>query len=510
MSAHVSQFIPDDSRDQLYAYDDHYEVMRGHSLIDDISANDSEGITLPYLYQARAYQVPVWDAFFPDIKLNPLAEAVKRIVLVWHRRAGKDKTCVNLLISKMVERKGYYLYLLPKQTQARKVIWKGIGKEQKDPKTGEIIPGVKFLDHFPEALIANVNNTEMTVEFINGSICQLGGSDSYDAMMGTNPIGIVFSEYSLQNPMAWDYFRPILAENDGWAIFEYTPRGKNHGYHMNEQAKTLAKKDGSGWFQQLLTVTDTKAIPLAAVEAESDAGMSDEMIQQEFYCSFDAYNKGSIFGKQIQLAWKEKRIKHVPVTPGIPVSTFWDIGVSKGSANKNTIWFAQLVDGQARVVHYYENDDEGLPHYLAYINAWAKERDVSFGLHWAPHDIQVREWTSKKKRIDTAKAAGITFKQVPNIPKADGIEAAKAFISRCSFDETQCKTGITCLTDYSYKYDEETKVFSLEPIHNWAAGGSDSFRMMAVAWKDELMKPIPKAPIMGAQATPTNDWSPFG
>ena len=504
MSAHVSEFIPEADSDALYRYDDYYEINRGGQLIDDNQDAANDAIVLPYLYQARNYQVPIWDAFFPS---DPLVDAVKRACMVWHRRAGKDKTCVNLVVSKMVERVGYYLYLLPKQTQARKVIWKGQGKEQKDPETGEVIPGVKFLDHFPPELIKNVNNTEMTIEFLNGSICQLGGSDSFDAMMGTNPIGIVFSEYSLQNPLAWDYFRPILAENDGWAIFEFTPRGKNHGYFMHDQAKALARKDGSGWFHQLLKVSDTHAIPMEAIEAEREGGMSDEMIDQEFFCSFDAYNKGSVFGKQIKLAWSEKRIKHVPITPGVPVSTFWDIGVSKGSANKNTIWFAQLVDGQAHVVHYYENDDQGLPHYLAYLNNWAKDHDVTYGLHWAPHDIQVREWTSKKKRIDTAKDAGIIFKQVPNIPKADGLEAAKAFITRCSFDEEQTKVGLACLTDYSYKWDDDLKIFSREPVHNWAAGGSDSFRMMAVAWKDELMKPQPKfnKPI----PIPQDDWSPF-
>jgi len=33
----------------------------------------------------------------------------------------------------------------------------------------------------------------------------------------------------LQDPRAWDFIRPILAENGGLAVFNFTPRGANHG-----------------------------------------------------------------------------------------------------------------------------------------------------------------------------------------------------------------------------------------------------------------------------------------
>lgn len=482
MAASVSEYLPDHLGaidGARYQYDDAYEIARGIEIIEDLpSANDA--VTLPYLYKPRDYQIPIWRAFFPQ---DPLVEAIKRAVLVWHRRAGKDKTCVNLVVSKMVERVGYYLYLLPKQTQARKVIWKGIGKETKDPDTGEITPGVKFLDHFPPELIKAVNNTEMTVEFWNGSICQLGGSDNFDAMMGTNPIGIVFSEYSLQSPLAWDYFRPILAENGGWAIFEYTPRGKNHGYFMHKRGQKLSNKKNSNWFHQLLTVEKTKAIPLEAIEEERGSGMSDEMIEQEFYCSFDAFNQGAVYGKQIKLAWEEERIGFFPAVPGVKVFTFWDIGLSKNNAN--AIWFAQLVDNQVRIVNCYVIEDEGLPHLMSYLEEWKQKHDVSYGKHWAPHDIDVREWTSKKKRIDIAREKGINFSVVPNIPFDDGIEATRIFLKRCVFNEEACEDGVSALTEYHYKYDDERKRYGDKPYHDWSSNAADALRMMAVAWRDQ-------------------------
>ncbi len=42
---------------------------------------------------------------------------------------------------------------------------------------------------------------------------------SGNSIVGTNPYGCIFSEYALQDPRAWNFVRPILTENKGWAIF---------------------------------------------------------------------------------------------------------------------------------------------------------------------------------------------------------------------------------------------------------------------------------------------------
>ncbi len=172
----------------------------------------------------------------------------------------------------MLQRVGVYWHMLPLNTQARKVVWDAIDRE-----------GRRVIDQvFPLPLRKSVNSTEMKIELWNGSIWQCVGSDNYNALVGSNPVGVVFSEYSLADPASWDFIRPILAENGGWALFIYTPRGKNHGYTLYNTA--LA----AGWFVQKLTVDDTKAVPLGVIEEERRAGMSESMIQQEFYCSFEA------------------------------------------------------------------------------------------------------------------------------------------------------------------------------------------------------------------------------
>ncbi|HKZ39413.1 MAG TPA: hypothetical protein VJ044_00535, partial [Candidatus Hodarchaeales archaeon] len=140
----------------------------------------------------------------------------KRAVCVWHRRAGKDKTLLNLCVKKMMERVGTYYYFFPTYEQGRKILFEGIDKD-----------GFKFLDHIPKETRKRTTSQPMCVELINGSTLWIIGTDKIDSIVGTNPVGTIWSEYSLQDPKAWGYIRPILEENGGWAVFNFTSRGKN-------------------------------------------------------------------------------------------------------------------------------------------------------------------------------------------------------------------------------------------------------------------------------------------
>ena len=235
-------------------------------------------ITIPYNFTPRLYQEPFLRAMDSG--------KYKRAVEVWHRRAGKDKVFINFVSKKMWERVGIYYYFFPTYRQGRLILWDGIDRD-----------GFKYMDHFPESLREKTRNDEMKIIMQNGSIFQIVGTDNIDSVMGTNPVGCVFSEYSIQNPIAWDYIRPILSENDGWAVFNFTPRGRNHAYILAQ----MAKQNPAWWFEQL-TVDDTKrpdgshVISPEIIQAERDAGMSESMIQQEFYCSFDAMLEDCFFG----------------------------------------------------------------------------------------------------------------------------------------------------------------------------------------------------------------------
>jgi hypothetical protein len=101
-------------------------------------------------------------------------------------------------------------------------------------------------------LIASINQQEMRITLKNGSVYQIVGSDNPDALRGAGIKGVVFSEYAEQSPVAWDTIKPMLLATNGWAMFNFTPKGQNHAYDLYE----MARKDKT-WFTQILTVDDT-------------------------------------------------------------------------------------------------------------------------------------------------------------------------------------------------------------------------------------------------------------
>jgi hypothetical protein len=219
-------------------------------------------ITIPFKFRPREYQLPF---------LKALDRGIKRAVIVWNRRSGKDKVCFNYMVKRACERVGTYFYFLPEYTQARKVIWDNIDND-----------GFKMLDHIPKELIKKTNDTTLKIELINGSIIQLLGADTFaKSGVGTNPIGVVLSEYSVNNPEVWNFIRPILAVNGGWAIFNFTPRGQNHAFKLLEIAK-----QNTDWFWEVLTVNETKVLTPEEIAKERQEGMSEAMIDQEYYCKF--------------------------------------------------------------------------------------------------------------------------------------------------------------------------------------------------------------------------------
>jgi len=400
---------------------------------------------------------------------------VKRACLVWHRRAGKDSTSLNFTAKEMFKRKGNYWHLFPKQTQARKAIWNGINSD-----------GQSILDQvFPEPVRARTSSQEMMIELKNGSTWQLAGSDNYDSLVGANPVGVVFSEWSLCDPNAWAYIRPMLAENGGWAVFIYTPRGKNHGYTLYNMARKADE-----WFCQNLTVNDTKradgspVISPEAIETERAEGMEEALIQQEFFGSFEAQIPGAYFADQLQQAKDQNRVGRIPIEPSLQVHTAWDLGIS----DSMSIWFFQAMGKEIRLVDYYESNGKGMEHYIQYLTQWADRNGVIFGQHLAPHDIEVRELTSGRSRKDVARDMGITFRTVQRPrTKIEGIQAIRRMFPRFWIDDERAEQGYACIASYHREWDEKHQRFRDQPVHDWASHGADALQTLALGWRDTMI-----------------------
>ena len=416
-----------------------------------LAESDFSVVQVPHNWEPRDYQMDGWAA---------LESGIRRACFVWHRRAGKDSVGLNYMVTATQKRVGTYWHMLPTLRQGRKIVWQGITKD-----------GRAFLDFWPEDLIRKKRDDEMMIELTNGSIWQVVGSDNYDALVGTNPVGVIMSEYSLSVPSAWDFIRPILAENGGWAAFLYTPRGRNHGYDLYQMAKNNPK-----WFCQLLTVDDTDAISDEAIQEEREAGMAKALIDQEFYCSFDAPLVGSYYGDEMAQALKDKRITNVAHDPAVPVETWWDLGIGDDTA----IIFVQRVGLEIHVIDAYAATGKKLSHYAGVLQKKATTREYVYSDHIFPHDVKARELIAGVSREKVLRQLGIKPVVMPRHDIDDGISAVRNTLGNCWFDEQNCGDLIEAMRQYRKIWDEKRKMFADSPYHDWSSHYADAFRTGAM------------------------------
>jgi phage terminase large subunit len=327
----------------------------------------------------------------------------------------------------------------------------------------------------------------MMIHFKNGSTWQLMGSDKFDALVGAPPAGIVFSEYALSNPSSWAYLRPMLLENGGWAIFNSTVRGSNHFYKLGE----FSRHDPGWFFQQLdadksgVFTPEQLASELLELQAEHGEEWGRAIWLQEYFNDPSAPVRGAYFAAQMVQADKAERITRVPWDPALLVHTSWDLGIN----NRTVVWFWQTVGAEIRAINCRAYMGTGLPEIIADLRTLG----YNFGQHYAPHDSKVRELGSGKSRKEIAQGLGMTWNIVPQVGLLSGIDQVRVMLPRVWFDADACRDGIEALRLYRTEYDDERKVYSPSPLHDWTSDYADSVRMFAVGTQGKApdRRPIP-------------------
>jgi len=389
-------------------------------------------------------------------KFEKAMKTRKRAVLCWARRHGKDYACWNYLIMEALEKKGTYFYVFPQFAQARKAIWDAISEK-----------GLNYLDLIPNEVIAKKLTQEMKIHLVNGSIIQFLGSDRFDVLRGTNPCGVILSEYAYQNPNVWTLvLDPILAKNKGWAIFNSTPNAKNHFFDLYN----YAMENPEEWYVSKVTNEDTGFVDQKELDKKITQGMSPEFIEQEYNCSFEVGVVGSYYGRCLRDAEKDGRVGHVPYDANCLVYTAWDLGFS----DQMVILFYQKRGNEILIIDYYENQGYQLAHYLNIL----RQKDYVYGKHYAPHDAKAHDRTGNTF-IQIAREQGFDFEVLPNSYSVlEGIEKVRGMFPRMFFDKVKCEYLLRCLLEYHADYDQKLHIYKNVPKHNWASHAADSLRYL--------------------------------
>jgi hypothetical protein len=401
-----------------------------------------------------------------------------RAIAIWPRRHGKDDLALHYTACAAHERVGVYWHLLPQQNQARKAIWDAV-----NPHTGRR----RIDDAFPKELRDTTREQDMLIRFKSGSSWQVIGSDNYDALVGTPPIGVVFSEWALSNPHAWSLIRPILAENGGWAIFITTPRGRNHAYRMFEMGKA-----GNEWFAERLIATETGVFSQTTLDNERRELMiergdedGEAIYQQEYMTSFSAGLPGAYYAKTIDKLEGEGRITSVPYNPQFQVHTAWDLGRNDQTA----IWFMQRHGTGWAVIDYLANTSVGIDWYVKEVRA----KPYNYGEHLMPHDAENEQLVSATGSIaDTAESMGLKgIRVVPRTASvANDINEVRQILPLCWFDKEKTEKGVDALRSYRRVWDEKLHAYQDRPLHDWASDPADAFRTFAVGKPVDRQAPV--------------------
>jgi len=402
-----------------------------------------------------------------QLRVHELLDGKRFAVVVAHRRFGKTVAALNHLIREAVlneKETPRYAYIAPTYGQAKRVAW-------------------DYLVKYTTPLGGTNNISELRVDFWGRRI-QLYGSDNPDSLRGQFFDGVIIDEVGDQNPKIWtDIVRPALTDRKGWCLFIGTPKGHNHFKELRDRAE---KEEGWGLLE--FKASETGVVDETELKAAKNE-MGESKFRQEFECSFDAPIEGSYYGEMLNELEEKKHMQEIPREELSRTFTAWDLGMG----DSTSIWVAQLVGTEVRLIDYYENHGVGLDHYVK----WIKDNDYSKAEHILPHDVRVRELGTGKSRLEMLEDSGLEVKITPRMGLDDGIQAVRSLLPRCWFNVPKVQNGLNCLRNYRRDYDEKRKIFYERPLHDWSSHGSDSFRYLALGLDEghsTWSKPINQTP----------------
>lgn len=377
--------------------------------------------------------------------------------LVCHRRAGKTVAAVNELALRALlsEKKApRYAYIAPFYRQAKDVAWVYLKEAVKD-------------------FVVRIRESELRVELPNGAWITLYGADNPDALRGLYLDGVVLDEYGDARPSLWgQVVLPCLADRKGWALFIGTPKGKNHFYQIHKRSQ-----EEKGWFSMVLKASDSGILDDEEL-GEMRRQMSEEEFEQEMECSFTAAIIGTYYASIIQKMEQSGQISAgvVKYDHSYPVKVACDLGRKDNTA----MWFWQETPAGIAIIDYYENQGEGLDHYIAHLNGLGYRYEEI----WLPHDAVAKTLATKRSTIEQMLDAGFPCRKVPRLDVQHGIDAVRKVLPAVMIDQDKCFAGVEALRAYSRAYSELTKSFAISPKHDWSSDGADAFRYLSLVVQD--------------------------
>ncbi len=350
----------------------------------------------------------------PQKEIHKAIKDNRWVTAICHRRMGKTVCAINQLIHSALncnKENPQLAYIAPTYSQAKRIAW-------------------GYLKDYTRPLGGIANESELRVDFLGRRI-SLYGADSPDALRGIYLDGCVIDEYGDVHPSLFtEVLRPALSDRLGWALFIGTPKGSNHFKELRDFADNPSNE---GWAPKEFKASETGLIPDAELK-DAEKAMGQSKYDQEFEISFDSPLIGSYFGEIIKDIGTRNHIREIPSEASTGKFTAWDLGMS----DSTSIWVAETIGGEVRLMNYYENSGESLNHYIE----WLDEKGYRDYIHIMPHDVAVRELQTGKSRYEFLTDAGLNIEIAPKSSVEDGIQAVRRLLPNCWFNKETTKHGV--------------------------------------------------------------------
>lgn len=385
--------------------------------------------------------------------------------MVCHRRAGKTVASIVELVMRGIyskKKRPRYAYIAPLLKQGKKIAWEYLkeytqGLEKKKPSESEL------------SVVLRHNDAEISIY----------GADNPDSFRGQYFDGVVLDEYGDMSPSVWGkVLLPTLADRNGWAVFIGTFKGKNHFYRVFRRSQGLDLNEGEdpeyfkkNWFNLLLKASESGILSeeqLLLQRSEQD----EEEYQQEYECNPNAVVKGTYYAKIIgQLETKGQIYSDPEYDPDQPVEVVFDLGFTDSTA----AWFWQRRPGGIAIIDFLQDDSKPLSFYFDQLST----RPYRYQTLWLPHDAKAKSLQTGRSTVEQFLESGFPVKIAPKLEIQHGIDAVRKVLPMCHFHR-RCEDGVEALRHYKREFNDEKKVFSDKPEHDWASHAADSFRYLSL------------------------------
>jgi phage terminase large subunit len=391
-----------------------------------------------------------------------------------------------LLIQGALTQPGLYLMIYPTNVRARLVLWEGavLLNDQQEGRS------LRFLDMLPKRCIKHINNQDMTIQLINGSVIRVLGSDiDPDKLRGVNVLGAVFSEYAFSDPRVLHILMPVFRQNNGWFISQTTFNGMNHAYRYLQSIKT-----NSAWVwhvdsvENLIDEDGNRYITDDMIDEDRKAGMPEFMIQQEYYSVITVQHERLYFSKEMQNLDENKRIIPELLIANVPVYAFYDLGVNDSTA----VILAQFDHlNNPNIINFIEANNHPIQYYVNEAHHFCNKHYLRLQSHFLPHDGKNRDKATTKSTQDILHELGESAYCVPKPQrKIDAINLMRRMLYRTKFNKENTERLVDCLSNYSKVFDEKNNIYKDHPLHDWTSHAVDAFQTLTLAIERQMIRDV--------------------